>query len=104
VDSGADVTTVPAEFLAGTPIDPTTLPPGGHSTGIGGKQVPMVISDAEIWWDKWKVCDRFFVLPTGAMGAIPFVLLGREDFFMRFNVSFEWSHKPTPRFFVKKVT
>lgn len=103
VDSGADTTSVPAEFLEGTPIDVASLPIVGEGSGAGGK-FPYRLCQTEIWWEKWKVCDRFLVLDAGQMGDLPVVLLGREDFFKRFDVSFDWSRTPVPRFWVKRLT
>ena len=100
VDSGADRTSVPAEFLTGTPIDHATLPiiPGTNA-GAGGI-FEARLCDCEIWYEKWKVCDRFVVIEPGKM-PMPIVLLGRDDFFRRFTVSFDWSKSP-PVFDVKR--
>lgn len=102
VDSGADMTSVPAEFLEGTSVDYTTLPVVGQGSGAGGT-FPFRLCQREIWWEKWKVCDQFIVLNPGQMGDLPTVLLGRADFFTRFDVRFEWSRKPIPYFHIRHL-
>lgn len=90
VDSGADRTQVPADLLITVGIDHTTLPIVGHGEGAGSR-FDVRICEAEIWFEKWKVCDRFLVSPPGNS---PYALTGRYDFFQRFSVFFDWSTTP----------
>jgi hypothetical protein len=90
VDSGADRTQVPADLLITVGIDHTTLPIIGQGEGAGSR-FDVRICEAEIWFEKWKVCDRFLVSPPGNS---PYALTGRYDFFQRFSDFFDWSAMP----------
>ena len=91
VDSGADLTVVPAGIAAVVGIDFSTLPaPTGDSRGAGGSFEARPVR-AKIRWRQWDVCDAFQVAEPGSLDD---VLLGREDFFKRFKVSFNWGRTP----------
>ena len=98
VDSGADTSCMPEEFLAGTGIDYSTLPVLPPSTGVGGTAEARYCA-VELWFERWKFADGFTVLKAGSMPQ-PMCLLGRQDFMKRFQVSFDWRRDP-PTFDVR---
>jgi hypothetical protein len=101
LDSGADITTVPAEYLADTGIDYDSLQPVPAPAMTAGGAVEMRVCPCQIWYEKWKVCDWFLVIAPGKMPD-PMALLGRDDFFKRFTVYFDWSQSP-PIFDIRRV-
>lgn len=98
IDSGADMSIVPAEIASAAGVEFDTLPLGSTSIGAGGefevrKALAKLSSDGEVFVD-----GQLMVTPPG---TLPGPLLGRADFFKTFGVEFEWSKEP-PRFHVKK--
>jgi hypothetical protein len=99
VDSGADRTMLPAEFLpASVPYESLTVL--GTGRGVGG-EFEIRRCDHEVWFQKWKVCGVFIVIEPGKMPD-PTVLLGRLDFMKRFTVSFDW-HEERGTFDIKPI-
>ena len=90
VDSGADLTQVPANLLTSLGIDYAALPVVGSGMGAGSS-FEIRRCEAELWFERWKICDRFLVSPAGNS---PFAMTGRYDFFQRFTVFFDWSRRP----------
>lgn len=90
IDSGADVTLIPFEVFVGAGLDWAKLPKGSEGLGAGGtfERRPLV---AEVRYREWLICDHVDVAQPG---ALPFALLGREDFFKRFVVRFAWNKEP----------
>ena len=98
VDSGADVTVIPAEAVAAIGIDYRTLPVGNVSSGAGGgfETRPLQLA---LSWQSWKLTGEMRIAePT----RLPVVLLGRCDFFQEFVVRFHW-HKGPPEFHLDPV-
>lgn len=87
VDSGADETILPAELLPPT-VNYESLPVADREgEGAGG---PFEIRDCEgsIRWRRWKIASTFQIAEPEKL-LIP--LLGRQDFFARFRVTFDWT-------------
>jgi hypothetical protein len=105
VDSGADRTIVPKTVGEALGIDYDKLPlakgpDGKPMTGQGaGGQFEIRECRGKVRWRNWNFADRFWVGPEE---SVPWVLLGRDDFFTKFNVRFEWSHNP-PVFEIERV-
>ena len=91
VDSGADWTIIPAELLPSS-IVYADLGEPTEGEGVGGT-FEMRRCHAEVWFQRWKVNDWFFVIEPGKM-ITPAVLLGRHDFMGRFTVTFDWKVAP----------
>lgn len=89
VDSGADITLIPrsvGEILAfdnPTPAEIIDL------KGIGGKGVPMVVRKAAMFLGGLKISSR---IGWALIEDVP-LLLGREDFFKYFEVTFSRNRK-----------
>lgn len=98
IDSGADVTIVPFEVFVGAGLEWTKLPAGSQGLGAGGvfERRPL---QAEIRYRDWLICDSVEVAQPG---ALPFALLGRQDFFQKFIVRFAW-HKSPPEVIIDPV-
>jgi predicted aspartyl protease len=91
IDSGADRSILPAEIaeMLGAPWQ--ALQSGeGHSRGAGGSFETRVL-DATLKWRGWLICESVVVAQPG---SLPWALLGRSDFFQRFDVRFNWHHNP----------
>lgn len=98
VDSGADSTIFPGEYLAtlGTEFD--RLPSGPESIGAGGA-FEVRRCGGVVKFREWLVCEEFNVAEPGKLSL---ALLGRDDFFARFVVRFNWHEEP-PVLFVDPV-
>jgi hypothetical protein len=98
VDSGADVTMIPAEAVAAIGIDWKKLPAGTHGGGAGGQfeSRPLQLT---VSWQSWKTTEEIRIAEPG---RLPVVLLGRCDFFRDFVVRFHW-HKAPPEFHLDPV-
>jgi hypothetical protein len=91
VDSGADWTVVPGELALALGVDWTALPASPDiATGAGGSFEPRFAPIA-VWYGTVEVCPVVRVAPVGAM---PAMVLGREEFFSRFRVCFDWEQQP----------
>ena len=88
LDSGADETSIPASLLPVLGITRAKLRPQGQMMGATGS-APYFRADVQVWWKRWKICDEIGVIETDAS-----VLIGRDDFFTRFIVKFNWSKLP----------
>lgn len=92
LDSGADYTLVPGQLIEDVfdvPFeDLEPVPTKG--VGVGGA-FEMRICYGKIAWRTWHVTDWFLVAERAALEE---PLLGREDFFRRFDVNFSWNHSP----------
>ena len=89
VDSGADRTIIPAEIVELAGIVFTDLPLTSEQ-GIGaGGGFETRTCKGKVKWRSWLICSEFLVADH-----LPFALLGREDFFKRFNVRFGWHRDP----------
>ena len=73
LDSGADRSLFPVSFVEALGVDVDKLPEA-------------------------KCADRFWVGPDGT----PWPLIGRDDFFARFDVHFYWSEAP-PVFEIERI-
>lgn len=91
VDSGADITMIPAEFLP-TSIPYKSLKHPSIGKGVGG-EFEFRICQAEVWFDRWKFADWFAVIEPGKTPELQ-ALLGRLDFMRRFAVTFDWESDP----------
>lgn len=96
VDSGADNTLVPEEFVAPLGVDFRRLAAGPGGVGPGG-DLDTRLCQGVMRWEKEKA-----VLMTSFMVAEPgkgpeTVLLGRADFFRLYVPRFHW-HKNPPVF------
>lgn len=103
VDSGCDTTIIPAERLAGfRGVRFTDLPkPEGSREGVGvGGIFETRLCDGRLTWRGLTLCDSFLVAEAE---CLPYVLLGRDDFFSRFDVRFRWDASP-PIFGVEWLT
>ena len=104
LDSGADRSLFPVSFVEALGVDVDKLPevkrkdgspmPGG---GVGG-EFEMKECRGKLRWRQWKFADRFWVGPDGT----PWPLIGRDDFFARFDVHFYWSEAP-PVFEIERI-
>jgi hypothetical protein len=100
VDSGADDTTVPADWLAAFGIGWTglKLAPVPTATGVGG-EVEQRVCPASARYDGRLFCRRVLVVRELKMAVV-----GRSDFFQTFSVDFDlWSENP-PFFDVERRT
>lgn len=97
VDSGADRTIVPRGVVEALGVDYDKLPAvtdedGAVVTGSGaGGQFELKECRGKVRWHVQTVCESFWVGPND---AVPWVLLGRDDFFKKFDVRFQWSEEP----------
>lgn len=102
VDSGCDTTIIPAERLDGfRRVRFGDLPePEGlrESVGVGGAFETRVC-EGRLTWRGMTLCESFLVAERG---CLPYVLLGRDDFFSRFDVRFRWDAEP-PIFGVERL-
>ena len=91
VDSGADRTVVPRFVIDALGVDHRTLPilADERGTPLKGEgadgRFEIRICRGSVRWQGVTICEEFWV--TNA----PVVLLGRADFFRRFDVFFDWS-------------
>ncbi len=96
VDSGADNTLVPYEYIAALGVEFKDLPAGHGGVGPGGaletRQCKGILR-----WDKEKVIlmEKFTVAEPGK--GPDGILLGRADFFRLYVPRFHW-HKDPPVF------
>ncbi len=90
VDSGADNTLVPAEALAPAGIDFESLPEAAIGAGVGGPLATRRCSGT-VRYQEWEVCRSFSVAEPGKLDII---LLGRADFFTKFETRFRWHAVP----------
>jgi predicted aspartyl protease len=91
LDSGADYTMIPAEYLPSS-IPYTTLRDPFMANGVGC-QFEARVCDVEVVFDKWTFATVIAVVEPDKM-PVPQALLGRLDFMSRFEVSFNWSAEP----------
>ncbi len=92
LDSGADRVMVPFEFLqpAGVAFGALPLAPG-KQLGAGG-EFPARVCRAKISWKGTTICDEVYVIAQGS--KLPFILLGRDDFFTKYSIRFNWQRTP----------
>ena len=91
VDSGADFSIIPAEIFLAAGVDWDKLPaPIETSHGAGGP-LRYRWHDGNLIWEGHVIATRYAV---GELGRVPLPLLGRDDFFRRFNVRFRWFKTP----------
>lgn len=100
VDSGADRTILPGEIVEAFGVGFSSLPLSGENSLGAGGAFETRTGSGEVRWREYVICEEFLV---AAPGTLPFALLGREDFFKRFQVRFSWHHKP-PSFQIDSVT
>lgn len=98
VDSGADVTILPAEFLEPFGVVFDVLPPATDGIGAGGT-FRIASCGATVRFREWLVTERISVAEPGHLQV---ALLGRGDFFRAFTVRFQW-HRDPPFFDVDPV-
>jgi hypothetical protein len=99
IDSGADLTVFPAEAMAAAGITWASLKDNSEkSKGAGGGFETSVVNGA-VAWGGTTICEEFRVSEPG---ALPWGLLGREDFFKLFVVRFHW-HKDPPQMDIDPV-
>jgi hypothetical protein len=97
VDSGADDALVPAEMLVAVGVEYSALEPyltadGRPQMGQGaGGKFEIRRLEAKLAFREWQFGSEVRVAQAG---AIPGPVLGRNDFFDRFNVRFLWSRVP----------
>jgi hypothetical protein len=89
IDSGANATLVPAQFLAPFGVEWDGLADGPTTVGVGGQTETRLCPDITLSWGR-------FVIRSGVMVAdpcigLPCVLLGLDDFFRKFEVTFRWA-------------
>ena len=89
LDSGADESSIPANLLTVLGVKKSTLQPAGQMSGIANLPLPYFKAHVQMFWKNWKIADEIGVLPAHTP-----ILLGRNDFFARFVVTFDWSHNP----------
>jgi hypothetical protein len=91
VDSGADVTIIPAELLPPSiRYEDLTDPSEGKGVGC---EFEFRMCEIEVWFQKWKFASEIAVIEPNKMPE-PGALLGRLDFMKRFAVMFDWSKDP----------
>jgi hypothetical protein len=90
IDSGADCTIIPFEQIKACGVEWDKLPDAGGGTGAGGKFETRILM-ATVKYREWVVSDR---LKVAEPGSLPLMLLGRQDFFRKFNVRFRWDMVP----------
>lgn len=98
IDSGADGTVIPIEALVGCGVAWDSLSNGVMGQGAGGafERRPL---DARVQFREWTICER---IQVAAPGSLPAALLGREDFFAKFVIRFNW-HKSPPEVLIDPV-
>ena len=86
VDSGADISLCPANLLAPLGVEFDTLDvAAGESRGAGGPFEHRRCS-GKIWWREWELVGFDVSKADGFC-----ILLGRDDFFKHFVVTFDWT-------------
>ena len=90
IDSGADSTIVPIEFLTACKVDYKGLSGIASGAGAGGSFETRLLP-ATVKFREWVICDE---IKVAAPGTLPVALLGRSDFFAKFNVRFRWDMSP----------
>lgn len=93
IDSGADSTIVPIEFLAdcGVDFDKLAKPATGDKSRGAGGEFDARVMPAKVKWREWLITEEIHV---AGPKSLPAVLLGRADFFALFNVRFRWDSDP----------
>lgn len=99
VDSGADMTILPAELVEAFKVPWSSIPGGGPGQGVGGGFEIRTLS-GDLSYHGVTFATSFAVAEPG---HLPRPLLGRGDFFQRFVLRFNW-HKATPEFHADPVT
>lgn len=101
IDSGADSTIIPGEFLTGHPtLQYDDLPVSkGLAGGAGGSFETRKCPGSASWRDVTFCTELLAAQP----GALPHPLLGRNDFFQKFIVRFNWNRTP-PSMRIDEVT
>jgi hypothetical protein len=90
IDSGADSTIVPFEFLQACGLDWNAIGVGSPSQSAGGTFESKVLK-ARVKYREWVVSEEIKVAEPG---RLPVALLGRDDFFAKFIVKFRWDKTP----------
>jgi hypothetical protein len=91
LDSGADRTVVPLQIVEalGVEYDMLKMPIYGNGEPIRGQgadgDFEIRTCRGKVRWRTTTICTEFWVANCG------FVLLGRDDFFKKFDVVFDWS-------------
>lgn len=89
VDSGADLSLIPAELLEDLmPFE--SLARAGQAAGVGIAE--MRSADLTLTFGGTVFATRVLVVAPGT--DLPFAVLGRDDFFRHFDVGFRWSQTP----------
>lgn len=90
VDSGSDVSLIPAELLVEFPgVDYFELEnPEDDNQGAGGA-FETRLCPGSLSWRGVSFCGQ---LRIAEPGVLPNALLGRDDFFSTFEVQFRWDH------------
>jgi hypothetical protein len=97
VDSGADRTVVPRIVVEALGVDFASLeqpqhPDGTPISGFGASgDFELKVCLGKVRWKTSTVCKEFWVAD---MGTKAIVLLGRDDFFRKYDVSFNWAVDP----------
>lgn len=90
VDSGADLTIVPGQVLEAIGVPWTSLKKAGDSVGAGGGFETRIAKGA-VLWEGSRIREQLLVAQPG---ALPWPLIGRDDFFKKHVVRFSWHRQP----------
>jgi hypothetical protein len=91
VDSGADRTVVPRAIIEALGVNWDSLKVA-QTDGVGASGVFEIrICRGKIRWRGKTICEEFWTTDMDKRGI---VLLGREDFFTKYDVDFRWSVQP----------
>ncbi len=92
LDSGADCAMGPFEFFEGTGVSYESLPETpGKNLGAGG-EFEARLCKAKISWEGTVISEEIKVIQAGS--KLPFILLGRNDFFAKYTIRFSWHRMP----------
>ena len=99
VDSGADLTMLPASVLVGFGVDVAGLPRVGWTIGASGtrSKIPRYEYAMDLWHRNRRFATTVAVLPN-----LPKPILGRDDFMRAFGVHFHWETDP-PEWCVRRI-
>ena len=89
VDSGADRSIIPAELL-GDLVTFEELPSAGTAGGLGA--VELRSADSSLSFAGTIFATSLLVTAPGT--HLRYAVLGRDDFFKRFEICFRWTHRP----------
>ncbi len=93
VDSGADRTLVPFEIAVAFGIDATSLPVVSYQAGEVGLAEQRVLAGT-VTYQGVTVCSEQVLISAEGSLPFPWVILGREDFFRLFSITFHWDASP----------